>query len=114
MVPWGNKIMFKMVEPKPEGKPPANGASCEINSTVKGHRMKMIVLGQMLNRYTGNHYDLTEEALTGPRKIMGAHNYCALIEVVMRWMDVRKKEYGGLRYFYRPLSSYYSGHRSKK
>jgi len=114
MVPWGNKMMFKMVEPRPEGKAPFGGASCEINSTVKGHRMKMIVLGQMLNRYTGQHYDLTEEALTGPRKVMGAHNYCALIEIVMRWMDVRRKEYGGLRYFYRPLSSFYSGHRSKK
>ena len=114
MIPWGNKIMFKMVEPKPEGKAPAKGASCEINSTVKGHRMKMIKLGQMLNRYTGQYYDLTDDALTGPRKVMGAHNYCALIEIVMRWMDVRRKEYGGLRYFYRPLSSYYSGHRSKK
>ena len=114
MVPWENNVMFKTNEPKPEGKEPGSGAACAIVSNVKGHRMKLIVLGGILNRYAGSHYDLTEEVLTVTRKMTGAPNFCALMEIVMRWMDLRKPLYGNLRYFYRPLSAYYSNHRSKK
>jgi len=114
VVPWENKLIFKINEPKPEGKPPGGGAACSIVSNVKGHRMKLITLGQILKRYTDKSYDLTEDILTGSRKLTGAPNFCALMEIVMRWMDVRRSKYGGLRYFYRPMSSYYSGHRTKK
>ena len=115
MVPWNNNVMFKTNEPKPEGKDPGGGAACEIVSNVKGHRMKLIELGQILARYSGGEkFDLVEETLTGRRKLTGAPSFCALMEIVMRWMDVRKESYGGLRYFYRPLSSYYSKHKGKK
>lgn len=114
MVPWQNNIMFKTNEPKPEGSPPAGGAACSIVSNVTGHRKKIIVLGEILHRYTGSRYDLTEEALTVTRKMTSAINFCALMEIVMRWMDVRRARYGGLRYFYRPLSAFYSGHKEKK
>ena len=105
--------MFKTNEPKPEGKPPGGGAACAIVSTVKGHRMKLIVLGQILNRYMGSTLDLTEDTLTVIRKLTGAPSFCALLEIVLRWMDIRREEYGGLRYFFRPLSSYYSGHKGR-
>jgi hypothetical protein len=59
-------------------------------------------------------YDLTDEILTGIRKLQGAPNFCALMEIVMRWMDVRRDMYGSRRFFYRPLSSYYSKHKGKK
>jgi len=114
MVPWQNTTMFKTNEPKPEGVAPAGGAACSIVSNVTGHRKKIVLLGEILNRYTGSKYDLTEEALTGTRKITSAVNYCALMEIVMRWMDIRRAKYGGLRYFYRPLASFYSGHKEKK
>ena len=114
MVPWENNMMFKTNEPKPEGKDPGSGAACAIVSNVKGHRMKLIVLGEILHRYTNSHYDLTETVLTGSRKMTSAPNFCALMEIVMRWMDIRREAYGNLRYFYRPLSAYYSNHRSKK
>ena len=113
MVPWKNTMMFKTNEPKPEGKPPGGGAACAIVSTVKGHRMKLVILGELLNRYTGTRMDLTEEILTGSRKLTGAPSFCALLEIVLRWMDIRRDQYGGLRYFYRPLSSYYSEHKAK-
>ena len=114
MVPWENNIMFKTNEPKPEGKDPGGGAACAIVSNVKGHRMKLIKIGEILERYTGQSYDLTEEVLTGSRKLTGAPNFCALTEIVFRWMDKRKASYGNLKYFYRPLSAYYSNHRSRK
>jgi hypothetical protein len=114
MVPWTNTIMFKTNEPKPEGVPPAGGAACSIVSNVTGHRKKLVLLGEILNRFTGYRFDLTDEILTGTRKITSAVNYCALMEIVMRWMDLRKAQFGGLRYFYRPLSAYYSGHKEKK
>ena len=113
MVPWKNTMMFKTNEPKPEGKPPGGGAACAIVSTVKGHRMKLVILGEILNRYIGAKLDLTEEILTGTRKLTGAPSFCALLEIVLRWIDIRRDKYGGLRYFYRPLSSYYSEHKAK-
>ncbi len=117
MVPWENAIMFKTNDAKnAEGKPPGSGAACSIVSNVKGHRMKLVQLGDILAKFhEGNRFELTEELLaSGPRKLTGSHSFCALMEVVLRWMDVRKASYGGLRYFYRPLSSFYSGHKSKK
>ena len=117
MVIWENAIMFKTNDAKnAEGTPPGGGAACSIVSNVKGHRMKLVQLGDILAKYhEGNKFELTEELLaTGPRKLTGAHSFCALMEVVLRWMDVRRASYGNLRYFYRPLSSFYSGHKSKK
>lgn len=114
MVPWEGNIMFKTNVPKPEGVAPAGGAACSIVSNVSGHRAKIILLGEILNRFTGSTYDLTNEVLTVTRKMTSAINYCALMEIVMRWMDVRRGRYGNLRYFYRPLSSFYSGHKGKK
>jgi len=116
MVPWEGAIMFKTNDAQnAEGSPPGSGAACSIVSTVKGHRMKIIVLGDILTRYSGYRYELTEEILSsGYRKLTGAPSFCALMEIVMRWMDVRKASYGNLRYFYRPLSSFYSKHKSKK
>lgn len=117
MVVWENAIMFKTNDAKnEEGKPPGPGAACSIVSSVKSHRLKLVELGKILAKYHGgNTFELTEELLaTGPRKLTAAHSFCALLEIVLRWMDVRKASYGGLRYFYRPLSSFYSNHKSKK
>ena len=114
MVVWENDIMFKTNDAKnEEGKPPGSGAACSIVSNVKGHRMKLVQLGDILVRYhDGNRFELTEESLK--KSLNGAPSYCALTEIIMRWMDLRKDLYGRLRYFYRPLSSFYSGHKSKK
>jgi hypothetical protein len=116
MVIWENAIMFKTnTATNAEGAPPGPGAACSIVSTVKGHRMKLVELGTTLHRFTGNHFELLEDTLaTGARKLVGAVPFCALMEIVLRWMDVRKDLYGGKRYFYRPLASYYSKHKSKK
>jgi hypothetical protein len=117
MVVWEKAIMFKTNEPKnDEGKPPGSGAACSIVSNVKGHRMKIVLLGDILARYTaGNHFELTEDLLaSGPRKLTGAPSFCALMEIVMRWMDIRRELYGKKRYFYRPLSSFYSKHKTRK
>ena len=115
MIPWQNSIMFKTNEPKPVGKDPGPGAACSIVSTVKSHRTKIIQLGAILARYdAGNIYDLSDDILTGARKLTGAPAFCALMEIIMRWMDIRKEKYGGLRFFYRPLSAFYSKHKSRK
>ena len=116
MVIWENAIMFKTNNAtNAEGAPPGPGAACSIVSTVKGHRMKLVELGATLHRFTGNHLDLLENTLaTGARKLVGAVPFCALMEIVLRWMDIRKDLYGGKRYFYRPLASFYSKHKSKK
>lgn len=116
MVIWEGGIMFKTNDAQNSvGSPPGSGAACSIVSTVKSHRMKLIQLGAILTKYSGYEYELTEEILSsGSRKLTGAPSFCALMEIVMRWMDFRKESYGNLRYFYRPLSSFYSKHKSKK
>jgi hypothetical protein len=115
MVPWENAMMFKTNTPKPEGKEPGGGKACAIVSTVKAHRMTIIQLGTIIARFDGgNTYNLTEETLTKTRALTGAANFCALMEIIMRWMDLRRARYGGLKYFYRPLSAFYSKHKSKK
>jgi len=117
LVPWENAIIFKINNAQnKEGVAPSSGAACSIVSTVKAHRMKLIQLGDILEKSVDKRRcDLTEEILSsGPRKLTGAPSLCALMEIVMRWMDVRRELYGGLRYFYRPLSSFYSKHKSKK
>ena len=117
MVVWENSVMFKTNEPRPEGKEPGPGAACAIVSNVKSHRMKLIDLGNILAGFSANKntMNLTEDILaTSPRKLQGAPSFCALMEIVLRWMDIRRSQYGGLRYFYRPLSSFYSKHKSKR
>jgi hypothetical protein len=114
MVPWENTMMFKTNVPSPEGKPPGGGAACSIVSNVSGHRKKLVELGDILATQGGHRFDLTDATLTGARKLQGAPNFCALLEIVLRWMDVRRGQYGGRRFFYRPLASYYSKHKSKK
>lgn len=115
MVPWENIMMFKTNSPKP--KDPGQGAACAIVSTVSAHRKKLVQLGIILERYDTEKkpYDLTDQILSkGGRALTGAANFCALMEIVMRWMDIRRERYGGLKFFYRPLSSFYSKHKSKK
>lgn len=115
MVPWENIMMFKTNTPKQ--KDPGQGAACAIVSTVSAHRKKLVQLGIILARYDAEKktYDLTDPMLSkGGRALTGAANFCALMEIVMRWMDIRREQYGGLKFFYRPLSAFYSKHKSKK
>ena len=117
MVPWEKSILIFKTNDKPpiEGKDPSRGLACANISTVKTHLRKLEELGKILQAKHGKHFSLTESALaTGPRKLIGAHNYCALLEIVLRWMDRRRRIYDGLRFFYRPISSYYSKHRIGK
>jgi hypothetical protein len=112
MVIWENDIMFKTNNAKnAEGKPPGPGAACSIVSTVKAHRKKILELDKDFLSKIKN-YDLTEKRIS--EEITGAPSICALMEIIMRWMDLRKESYRNKRFFYRPLSSYYSGHKSKK
>ena len=115
LVPWERSYIFKTNAPKPKGKEPGGGAACSIVSTVSGHKKKLVEIGDILARFSeGKRFDLTDEQFKGGRKLQGAPNFCALMEIVLRWMDIRRLRYGGLRFFYRPLSAYYSKHKSKK
>ena len=115
LVPWERSYIFKTNAPKPKGKEPGGGAACAIVSTVSGHKKKLVEIGDILARFSeGKRFDLTDEQFKGGRKLQGAPNFCALTEIVLRWMDIRRLRYGGLRFFYRPLSAYYSKHKSKK
>ena len=115
LLPWERSYIFKTHAPKPKGKDPSGGAACAIVSTVSGHKKKLVEIGDILARHSeGKHFDLTDDQFKTGRKLQGAASFCALTEIVLRWMDMRRAKYGGLRFFYRPLSAYYSKHKSKK
>jgi len=117
MVPWERSTLIFKTNDKPavEGKDPGRGLACALISTVKTHMRKLEVLGNILSDKSGSQYSLTDATLaSGPRKLTGAHSYCALLEIILRWMDRRNSKYNSLRYFYRPISSYYSKHRVSK
>lgn len=117
LVPWENGLMFKSYKPVKKGKEPSGGSACVISSTVSAHKKKLIELGLILARYTGgSHFDLLDDTFKkgAPRNLSGASNLCTLMEIILRWMDLRKQYYGNLRYFYRPISAFYSKHTSIK
>jgi len=117
MVPWNKQFFIFKTNDRPalEGKDPGRGLACSLISTVKTHFQKLERLGKILLEKTGNDFSLTEqELIKGSRKLSGAQSYCALFEIVLRWMDKRRDILDRKRFFYRPIASYYSKHRVSK
>jgi hypothetical protein len=59
-------------------------------------------------------FNLNEETIhpdTGKRKIKNANSYCSIKEFILRWMD--KKHIMNKRWFYRPISSFKTGHKGR-
>jgi hypothetical protein len=117
MVPWNKQFFIFKTNDRPalEGKDPGRGLACSLISTIKTHFQKLERLGKILLEKTGNDFSLTDqELIKGARKLSGAQSYCALFEIVLRWMDKRRDILDRKRFFYRPIASYYSKHRVSK
>ena len=110
------------------GEPPAGderlgvGLECARNSKIAVHMTKLIKLGDVLNRNGYGDFDLNSVQLNEDRDIMehdqlikvlqikNSNRICTLFNFVLRYMD--EEMIDGKRWFYRPVSAYYTGHKS--
>jgi hypothetical protein len=114
MVPKSKQVTFKTNTPAPVGANPKGGNECKINTATKEHLMFLYSIGKILRESHIHDFDLNEEAINpdgGPRKIKNVNTYCTIKEYILRWMDIKKVR--NLRWFYRPISSYKTGHRGR-
>jgi len=89
---------------------PVPGADCKGIQTKKPKLEMLYKLAEKLKEYSIPDFDLNEMYLekTESRVPKNTQAYCALIEFILRWMDIKKVQ--NLRWFYRPIASYYSRH----
>jgi hypothetical protein len=115
LVPKTKVLILKTANPVSEdNKEPTGGRDCRGPSSVKDKSEILYDLGKILKETIGNDFDLNNENLSlkgGKRKIESSNVYCALIELVLRWMDIKKVK--NLRWFYRPISAYKTKHFGK-
>ena len=123
LIPNKKVLIFKTNNPMPESKKePSGGRDCRGPSSVKDKAEILYELGKILKETIRTDFDLNKENLAlgnkkegiskGKRSIESANTYCALIELVMRWMDIKKIR--NLHWFYRPISAYKTNHFAKK
>lgn len=113
MVPKAGSLMsFKMVGIKSrvaEGDyDPPDGAECKGIQTKEPKKKILLNLATILKESRLPDFNLNEEHLEKPKAIENTNAYCALIELVLRWMDIKKVKH--LRWFYRPISAYKTKH----
>ena len=106
------KPIFKTSEPPEPGKPVLKGIECANVSNINIHIGKIIQLGTFLKDAGLHNLNLDDRLKTpGSEKLYNALKSCTLLELVLRYMNtlrVHNKEW-----FYRPIRSYYTGHKGK-
>lgn len=92
------------------GDLPEGGQGCKIISRLAPHIESLILLGNILKESGANDLELNREVLEGTssRSFKNVQRYCAVRELVLRFMDLKKVN--GLRWFYRPISSHKTEH----
>jgi len=68
----------------------------------------LVNLGHILKSAGLNDLDLNKETFESKRSFKNVQRYCALRELVLRYMDAKKVK--GLRWFYRPIAASKSNH----
>jgi Type III restriction enzyme, res subunit len=106
-----NEIIFKIAAPPGPGKKVERGARCSIDSTISYQIGKLVELGKVLGGFRMSDLDLNENALTKVRPFKNSTRACTLLDLVLRWMDL--KRVGGKRWFYRPLEAKLLGHKKE-
>jgi hypothetical protein len=110
MVPKNGSMVFKTNEPiATAGAKPGRGAECAIVSNMTEHLKKLYSLGEILERAGMTDFQLNNIVLLGTHKVIHANRACCLLELVLRYMD--KLILGDKHWFYRPVASYYTGHK---
>jgi hypothetical protein len=104
------------------GVAPGDGEECKIIQKVSHHLTMLYKIGEILVSQGFPDFDLTTSVLYKKKVVKGAEEiesrqvesairYCALKEIILRWMDISKV--ANKRWFYRPISSAKTKHTAK-
>ncbi len=108
-VPKNGDIVFKTGEPPVIGKKVGRGKECANVSTMTGHIKQLIEIGDILRNSGMGDYELRRDVLISSRPIRNATRACSLLEMFIRYIDLQ--ELRGLRWYFRPVAAYYTGHK---
>lgn len=109
IVPKRGVMVFKTNVPHPEGKKPERGQECA-NVTAKiGPREKLLAIGNALEENDESNMDFDEEHLAVATEMNNATKACTVTDLALRYCDHIRL--GELRWFFRPIAAYLSGHR---
>ena len=123
LVPKTGSVIFKNGTPPDVGKEVDKGQECSNSSGVGDHIKKIIALGDVIAKLPErDNLDLDIENLAirqgkgntmtcGKRCFENANRACFVMDIILRWMDMRKLE--NKRWFYRSVSSYIGGQKGK-
>ncbi len=103
------QYIFKVNKP-PVGKEKLRGGlQCASTASVKGFKDKLVQIGGLLAMAGEDTLSLTGPLL---EQVSTADRICMLIDLVLRYLDVRR--FMNTRWFYRPISAVKGGHGLKK
>ena len=114
LVPKVRHLVFKTNVPAAEGSTPKGGQECVNTFARKAQLDFLYKLGNILKETVRNDLNLNEDNLDpkkGRHLLKNPNEYCTVREMVLRYMDETKIL--GKRWFYRPISAYKTGHKSR-
>ena len=109
IVPKNGDVVFKTAEPPGEGGKIGRGKECGNVSTMTGHIINLVQIGDILKSAGKTDFDLNRGVILGLRKIKNSTRACTLIDILIRYLDadnIRAK-----RWFFRPVQAFYTGHK---
>lgn len=107
-VPKRGVVVFKSHNPHAKGAKPKGGQECII-VTSKEYMKKLVTVGEQMVHYGFSSLDFDAAHLSVPGEISNSVRGCTILNLLLRYMDSLRM--GGKRWFFRPISAYYSNHR---
>jgi hypothetical protein len=116
IVPKENSVIFKTNVPHADGKKPKGGQECAIITAKTSPRYKLRILGKALEERGESNLNYDEAHLSAPAEINNTVKVCTLLDLGLRYLDHltssdSKRGLGGMRWFFRPIAAYWSGHK---
>lgn len=102
-------MMFKTNHPPSSGSKVERGKQC-VNESNKLKRLAYLIqIGHILREAHGTECHLDEETLVKSKNIKNSIRPCTLMNLFLRFLDAERVNQK--RWFFRPVESYYTGHR---
>ena len=76
---------------------------------MTGHISNLVEIGDILKAAGKSDFDLNRGTILGTRKIKNSTRACTLINLLIRYLDADM--INGKRWFFRPVQTYYTGHK---
>lgn len=109
IVPKNGDVVFKTGEPPNENGKIGRGKECSNVSTMTGHIINLIQIGDILKTAGKTDFDLTREFILGTRKIKNSTRACTLMNLLIRFLDA--DNVNNKRWFFRPVQAFYTKHK---